>query len=99
MRYEDYEKKISTATAENFQTVMLDLMEDLKTDLTERDTLADGIASKDAKIRELQDTNMKLFLSVSKAPDDSDPEEAEKARAEAEHEQNLNELKNFLGGN
>lgn len=98
MNFNDYENKLKSATAENFQTVILDVMEDIKTDLAEKDTLADSIASKDAKIRELQDTNMKLFLSVGKAVDEKDPEETERLRAEAEHEQNLNELKNFLGG-
>lgn len=94
MKYEDYESKLKSATAENFQTVLLDVMEDLKTDLTERDNLADSIGVKDSKIRELQDTNMKLFLSVGKTVDDKDPEdEEEQLRKQVDME-----IETMLGG-
>lgn len=96
MLYADYENKLKNATAENFQTVILDVLEDIKNDLTERDSLAESIESKDSKIKDLQDTNMKLFLSIGKATDDNvDPEDEETKLNETVE----NEITNILGGN
>lgn len=96
MTYEEYEKLTKNATAENFQTVMLDLLGNLKDDLTEKETIAADIASKDAKIKDLQDTNMKLFLSIGKATDDNvDPEDEETKFNETVED----EISKILGGN
>lgn len=75
MKIEDYEKLSSSLTAENAPSVMQDMMKSIREDLTERDALAEKVASLDSKNRELQDTNIKLFLSqTSKVEpnDDSD---------------------------
>lgn len=96
MTYEEYENLTKNTTAENFQTVMLDLLGNLKNDLTEKETIAADIASKDAKIKDLQDTNMKLFLSIGKATDDNvDPEDEETKLNETVE----NEISKILGGN
>lgn len=96
MTYEEYENLTKNATAENFQTVMLDLLGNLKNDLTEKETIAADIASKDAKIKDLQDTNMKLFLSIGKATDDNvDPEDEETKLNETVED----EITKILGGN
>lgn len=96
MTYEDYETLTRSATAENFQTVLIDLLGNLKDDLTEKDSLTESIASRDAKIKDLQDTNMKLFLSIGKATDDSvDPEDEETKFNETVE----NEISTLLGGN
>ena len=75
MKIEDYEKLSSSLTAENAPSVVQDMMSLIREDLTERDALAEKVASLDSKNRELQDTNIKLFLSqTSKVEpnDDSD---------------------------
>ncbi len=75
MKIEDYEKLSSSLTAENAPSVVQDMMNLIREDLTERDALAEKVASLDSKNRELQDTNIKLFLSqTSKVEpnDDSD---------------------------
>lgn len=63
MKLEDYTKLVETVTAENAVDVLNTVMAGLKQDLTERDTLAEKVADLDKKNRDLQDTNIKLFLS------------------------------------
>lgn len=75
MKIEDYEKLSSSLTAENAPSVMQDMLKSIREDLTERDALAEKVASLDSKNRELQDTNIKLFLSQTskvEPTDDSD---------------------------
>lgn len=84
MLYDDYVKTIGTMTAENFQTVATSLMQSIKEDCETRDALTERCTTQDTKIRDLQDTNAKLFLSItspaSKVEDRTTA--AEKAAAE-----------------
>lgn len=65
MLYDDYVKTIGTMTAENFQTVATTLMQSIKEDCETRDALTERCNTQDNKIRDLQDTNAKLFLSIT----------------------------------
>lgn len=54
------------------------LLDDLKNDYTTMDSMAEKSKADDTRIRELQDTNQKLFLSVTGQPAEKDePEEKE----------------------
>lgn len=96
MKLEEYEALKQTLTAENAPVVLEQIFSNLKEDITERDSLAESIASKDAKIKDLQDTNMKLFLSIGKAAEDNHDPEDEEAKFNETVE---NEIANILGGN
>lgn len=63
MKIEEYTALAQTVTAENAVDVLNTVMTNIKDDLTERDTLAEKVADLDKKNKELQDTNIKLFLS------------------------------------
>ena len=65
MLYDEYTKMISSMTAENFQTVATSLMQSIKEDCETRDALTERCNTQDNKIRDLQDTNAKLFLSIT----------------------------------
>lgn len=95
MKLEEYEALKQTLTAENAPVVLEEIFSNLKEDITERDSLAESIASKDAKIKDLQDTNMKLFLSIGKAAEDNQDPEDEEAKFNETVE---NEIANILGG-
>ena len=87
MLYDDYVKTIGTMTAENFQTVATTLMQSIKEDCETRDALTERCNTQDTKIRDLQDTNAKLFLSItSPASKIDDPETAAEKAASAEIE-------------
>ena len=95
MKLEEYEALKQTLTAENAPIVINEIFDHLKDDIAERDSLAESIASKDAKIKDLQDTNMKLFLSIGKAAEDNQDPEDEEQKFNEEVE---NEIANILGG-
>lgn len=96
MKLEEYEALKQTLTAENAPVVLEQIFSNLKEDITERDSLAESIASKDAKIKDLQDTNMKLFLSIGKAAnDEKEPEDEAKVLEDTVN----NEIEKLLGGN
>lgn len=63
MTIEEYTDLAKTATAENFQTVLTSLLEGIKTDFSVVENLNTQIKEQETKIRDLQDTNQKLFLS------------------------------------
>ena len=77
MKYEEYEQALRNL-ASNPDTMVAGLdafLENLKNDLTVRDTLeAENVKLSD-RIRDLQDTNMKLWISKGGKPDDPEPEE------------------------
>lgn len=76
MKYEDYEAKV-TALISNPDTAAVaaqEILSEIKSDTENIASLEAGIAERDARIRDLQDTNMKLFLSQS-APEETEPEE------------------------
>ena len=78
MKYEDYEGIAQKLTTENAPEVMKMMLDSVKEDLAERDTLMSVKAEQEAKIKDLQDTNIKLFLSqTGKAEQDEDTETEE----------------------
>lgn len=75
MKYEDYEGIAQKLTTENAPEVMKTMLDAVKSDLAERDALMSVKAEQEAKIKDLQDTNIKLFLSqTGKAEQDEDTE-------------------------
>ena len=78
MKYEDYEGIAQKLTTENAPEVMKTMLDAVKSDLAERDALISVKAEQEAKIKDLQDTNIKLFLSqTGKAEQDEDTETEE----------------------
>ena len=78
MKYEDYECIAQKLTTENAPEVMKTMLDAVKSDLAERDALMSVKAEQEAKIKDLQDTNIKLFLSqTGKAEQDEDTETEE----------------------
>lgn len=67
MTYEEYEKRINGALAnpDTAPTEFVNILSDLKTDLTAKDTLETEKTELETRVRDLQDTNMKLYLSVT----------------------------------
>lgn len=80
MTYEEYEKRINGALAnpDTAPTEFVNILSDLKTDLTAKDTLETEKTELETRVRDLQDTNMKLYLSVT-GNSDEDEEEDEPA--------------------
>ena len=80
MTYEEYEKRINGALAnpDTAPTEFVNILSDLKTDLTAKDTLETEKTELETRVRDLQDTNMKLYLSVT-GTSDKDGEEDEPA--------------------
>ena len=78
MKYEDYEGIAQKLTTENAPEVMKMMLDSVKEDLAERDALMSVKAEQEAKIKDLQDTNIKLFLSqTGKDEQDEDIETEE----------------------
>lgn len=84
MTYEEYEKRINGALAnpDTAPTEFVNILSDLKTDLTAKDTLETENTELETRVRDLQDTNMKLYLSVT-GTSDEDEEEDEPAEGTA----------------
>lgn len=81
MTYEQYEERINNAlaNADTAPTEFVSILSELKTDLTAKDTLETEKTELETRVRDLQDTNMKLYLSVT---GNSDEEEEEDEPAE-----------------
>ena len=81
MTYEQYEERINSALAnvDTAPTEFVSILSELKTDLTAKDTLETEKAELETRVRDLQDTNMKQYLSVTgtSSEDDEDYEPAE----------------------
>lgn len=78
MNYADYEGIAQKLTTENAPEVIKTMLDSVKEDLAERDALKSVQAEQEAKIKDLQDTNIKLFLSqTGKAEQDGDEETEE----------------------
>lgn len=84
MTYEEYEKRINGALAnpDTAPTEFVNILSELKTDLTAKDTLETEKTDLETRVRDLQDTNMKLYLSVT-GNSDEDEEEDEPAEGTA----------------
>lgn len=78
MTYSEYEKLISESlsNADKAPANMKAVLDALQTDTTTITTQTEKIKEQDARIRDLQDTNMKLFLSqTSTHAKEDEPEE------------------------
>lgn len=77
MTYEEYEKRINGAIAnpDTAPTEFVNILSDLKTDLTAKDTLETEKTELETRVRDLQDTNMKLYLSVTGTSDEDEEED------------------------
>lgn len=79
MTIEEYKNLAGTATPENFQTVLTSVLKEVQTDIGQIDALKTQAEEQATKIRDLQDTNQKLFLSqtssVNSETENEDPAE------------------------
>lgn len=77
MTYEEYEKRINSAlaNADTAPTEFINILSDLKTDLTAKDALETEKTELESRVRDLQDTNMKLYLSVTGSSDEDEEED------------------------
>lgn len=77
MKYEDYEARVTAliSNPDTAPTVAQEFLSEIKADSEAFASLEAGIAERDARIRDLQDTNMKLFLSQSAPAGEDDEEE------------------------
>ena len=84
MTYEEYEKRINgaLANADTAPTEFVNILSDLKTDLAAKEALETEKTELETRVRDLQDTNMKLYLSVT-GNSDEDEEEDEPAEGTA----------------
>lgn len=77
MKYEEVEQKF-TELLKNPDLALdkaQDLLSDLKADYETMASLEAGVAERDGRIKDLQDTNMKLFLKVSSDGGSQDEDE------------------------
>lgn len=65
MKYEQYAEMAENLLKDNTKAplILKDLLDNLKVDLDAEDTKEKRIGELDQKVRDLQDTNMKLFLN------------------------------------
>lgn len=77
MTYEDYATAAQGFTPENAPVILKNLLDSIKVDLEERDAFKAAIDERDMKIRDLQDTNMKLFLSQTSSNSNAVKDEEE----------------------
>ena len=75
MKIKEYTDLAKTATAENFQTVITSILDAIKDDFSIMENLNEQIKTQETKIRDLQDTNQKLFLSQTGSSPKDDKEE------------------------
>jgi hypothetical protein len=77
MKYEDYEAKL-TELVKNPDSAALavqDILKDLKADSETFASLEANVAAQEGRIKDLQDTNMKLFLRQTGGDSGQEPEE------------------------
>lgn len=79
MTYEEVKNGIVAAMAkpETMETAMLPILDELKADYEGFESTSQTLEKAQVKIRDLQDTNHKLFLAQVGSPK-NDPEDAEK---------------------
>lgn len=95
MKYEEYENLINEGLKNPDKAPVLfkDVLEALKADITTLGTQSEKIIEQDTRIRDLQDTNMKLFLSQTASKKEEVEPEEEKTGQEA-----IDDFINKLGG-
>lgn len=79
MKYEEYESLINEGlqNSDKAPAIFKEVLENLKADTTTLLSQSETIIEQDTRIRDLQDTNMKLFLSQTstRIEDEDDKEE------------------------
>lgn len=80
MKYEDYEKILNgiVANPDTAPTAIQSVLAEIKTDTEALQSATTTIADQDKRIKDLQDTNIKLFMSQTGTVED-DPEPKEKS--------------------
>lgn len=75
MEFKDYKSMIEgiVAAPETLATSAIGLLDNLKTDLESLESVKEQLKTQDTKIRDLQDTNTKLFLRVTSIPEQAAP--------------------------
>lgn len=78
MTYQEYETALNgiVQNPDTAPTAVQSLLQEIKTDTDALAAAVEGISERDSRIRDLQDTNIKLFMSQSSAPE-NEPEEEE----------------------
>lgn len=77
MTYEEYEKSINGVLS-NPDTALANIptvLDEIKKDLTNLETVTTENASLQQRIKDLQETNMKLYLSMTGSEPDADEDE------------------------
>lgn len=77
MKYEEYESKLTdlVKNPDSAAIAVQDILKELKADSETFASLEASVAEKDGRIKDLQDTNMKLFLRQTGGSDEQEPEE------------------------
>lgn len=86
MTYAELEKKITEVLQQpdSALVAIVPVLDEIKKDYETMVSLTDKVTKQDTRIRDLQDTNMKLFLSqTGQAPKSDEEEEDELEGAEA----------------
>lgn len=85
MKYEEFEERLTKLleTPDSALALVKPLLDDVKKDYEQLITLTDKIEKQDGRIRDLQDTNMKLFLAQTGQKAKTEEEEEELTGADA----------------
>lgn len=78
MKYEDYETRLNSVVSnpDTAPVTIQEVLAEIKTDLTSLESANTGIAERDERIKSLQDTNIKLFMSqTGEGEAEADPED------------------------
>lgn len=86
MTFAEYKEKIDTALTnpDAALATMDDLYKSLEADLTTKDSLTEEVTSLNSKVKELQETNIKLYLSRGEKVTEPQSEPEEQGTEEAE---------------
>lgn len=76
MTYEEMRKRMTDAVTkpDTMAAEVATLLEDIRTDYEERETARRSLEEAEKRIRDLQDTNQRLFLSITKEADEEEDE-------------------------
>ena len=79
MTYEEFKERLTKVIADpdTAQTAAMQLLDDVKLDYTERDTYKETMEKAEKRVRDLQDTNQKLFLMATGSPAKTGDDEPE----------------------
>lgn len=77
MTYQEYETALNgiVQNPDTAPTAVQSLLQEIKTDTDALANAMNVISERDARIRDLQDTNIKLFMSQSSIPEEEPEEE------------------------